>query len=197
MIDFLNTYSKYLERSNPNKQETENRHANSGPKRLTKEMARNLISFPMLSFNRGFVSNVRILTACIDEEFLKLPKNQKISEVQKHQLCFNCMKAEQQNKEEYCWKCTKHNMLLHREQSSETSSLQMQYKVWHDAFGGTITKAMTRPRGETSGVVLPGRGASSPRYYSIYIIDAFFLFYHIVLQVRRDIAMWRNGWQSV
>jgi len=32
--------------------------------------------------------------------------------------------------------------------------------MYCDAFGGTVSRAMTRPRGETSGMVLPGRGAS-------------------------------------
>jgi len=65
-----------------------------------------------------------------------------------------------------------------------------------EAFGGTVTRAITRPRGEISGMVLPSLGANSPRYHLIYVTDAFFLFCRIVLQVQINTAVWQNGWRS-
>lgn len=56
------------------------------------------------------------------EEFIKLPVQSKISKVQKHQLCFNCLRPNHQNKDctsGNCRKCQKkHNTLLHRDESS-------------------------------------------------------------------------------
>lgn len=55
-------------------------------------------------------------------EFLKLPVQSRIQEVQKHKLCFNCLRTNHLNKDctsGHCKKCSKkHNTLLHREETT-------------------------------------------------------------------------------
>jgi len=87
--------------------------------------------------------------------------------------------------------------------------------ILYIAFGDTVTRAIAQPKGETSEVVLPGLGVSSPRYYSVYIIVVFFLFYRIVCESEgtqrsggmvgslalyntgnRNIALERRGWRA-
>lgn len=59
---------------------------------------------------------------------MKLPVQSKIHEVQKHQLCFNCLKLNHQKDctSRHCRKCSKkHNILLHREESSPDTPVRV------------------------------------------------------------------------
>ena len=123
IMEFLNAHCRYLERTDHNKQEihSKNKVTAGKPARLKSE---NLSTHVTQKVNCPVCNGTHNLYHC--EEFIKLPVQSRVSEVQKHQLCFNCLKPNYQNKNctsGHCRKCSKkHNTLLHRDENSVEES---------------------------------------------------------------------------
>ncbi|XP_067215149.1 uncharacterized protein [Linepithema humile] len=129
IIEFLNSHCKYLERQEVNKQDpTIKGKGNPSAIKTSKFKTNNISSHVTQRVSCPICKNAHNIYHC--EEFVKLPIPSRISEVQKHKLCFNCLRSDHQNKDctsGHCRKCSrKHNTLLHRDEASQETDPKIQ-----------------------------------------------------------------------